>query len=166
MGHEAHLREGEAGEHADGEQGDQALGGPVHRHQEDAGEDRQHHDAGAVHLPVAAHREEVREVVVPGQQAGQDGEPPERGVGRQGQGGGDGQRDHVEDEVSPDGFTHDLAEGGLATAGLDVEAHGQDGEAQEHRPQDQPQHGLGALGPDLARLAEQGHAVGDGLDTR
>ncbi len=66
--------------------------------------------------------------------------------------------------MAADRFSHDLAEGGLAGAGLDVEAHRQGGEPQEHRAQDHPEHRLGAFGPDLTGLAEQGHAVGDGLD--
>ena len=89
------LGEGEPGEDADGEQRDQLVGVAADGDEQGgrkAGEDP---DAVGEDLPVAAEREEVGQVVVPGQQAGQDREAAEGGVGGQGQHEGDGERDDV-----------------------------------------------------------------------
>ena len=49
------------------------VGVAIDRYQQDAGQHGQHPDPVAEDQPVAAHPEEVGQVVVPGQQAGQDG---------------------------------------------------------------------------------------------
>ncbi len=70
---EPDLRQREAGEDADGEHGDQALRVAAHGHEEHGREHGQDHDAVAEVLAVAAHREDVGQVVVPGQEAGEHG---------------------------------------------------------------------------------------------
>ena len=63
----------------------------------------EHGDAVREDLAVAAHGEEVGQVVVPGHQAGQDGEPAEGRVGGQGQHDGDGDGHDVVGPAPADG---------------------------------------------------------------
>ena len=131
--------------------------------EERARHDREYHDAVAERLPVAPDGEEVGEVVVPCHQAGQDGEPAEGRVGGQGQHDRDGDGDDVVGPAPADGHGHDLAQDGLAGAGSDVPALGQDGEAEQHGAEDEAEQDFGPLGPHGPRLPEQGHPVGDRL---
>ena len=79
----AGLGQRETDEDADGEQRDQRLGVAVSGDQQQRGGHRQHPHPVAVHLPLGAQVEQVRQVVVPGQQAGKHRQPAEGGVGRE-----------------------------------------------------------------------------------
>ena len=93
--HHARLGQGEADEHADGEEGDQRVGVAPDHHQQHGGGDAEGPDALGEDQAVAPQGEGVGQVVVAGQQAGQHRQAPERGVGGQAQHHGDGQRDDV-----------------------------------------------------------------------
>ncbi len=161
---EAGLREREADEHPDGEERDERVGVAAHGDHEGRGHERQDHDPVGEDLPVAAQREEVGQVVVPGQQAREDGQPAEGGVGRQGQHHGDGDGDDEVGPAAPHRHGHDLREHGLTAAGTDLPALGQDGKAEQHGAEDHAEEHLGPLGPHHPGFAEQRNAVGDGLD--
>ena len=117
------LGQGESGEHADGEERDHLVGVPAHGDQKSADKPPAP-DAVGEDLPVSAQREEMGQVVVPGQQAGQDRQPAERGVGGQGQHDGDGERDDVVGPMPSDGHRHDLAEDRLVRSRTDVPSLG------------------------------------------
>ena len=88
-------------------------------------------------LPVAPDGEQVREVVVPCHQAGEDGKPAEGGVGRQGKHDRDRDRDDVVGPAPTDRHGHDLAQHGLAAAGTDLPPLGQNGQAEQHGAEDE-----------------------------
>ena len=138
MDDQTRLRQRESGEDADGEQRDEGVGVPAHGHQQRPGEDGQHEDPVGEHLAVAAQREEVREVAVPSQQAGQDGQTLEGGVGGQRQHEGDRHRHHEVRPVPADRHPHDLAQHGVTGTGGHVEAPDQDREAEQHEAEDHP----------------------------
>ena len=162
--HETGLREGEAGEDPDGEQRDQRVRVAAHGEEEHARHHGECPDAERVRLPVAPQGEEVRYVVVAGEEAGEDRETTERGVGGQREHDGDGHRHDVVGPSSPDGERHDLAQDGLPRAGADVPALGQNGESEQHGAEDDAEQQLGRLGAPRPRFAEQRDSVGDGLD--
>src|ERR1019366_6411233 len=109
--------------------------------------------------------EEVGQVVVASQQAGEDREPAEGCVCRKGQDQRDGEGHDVVGPVAADGVDHDLAQYGLPGTRLYVELVGEEGQAEQHHPQDGAEQQLGSLGPDHAGLTEERDAVGDCFDT-
>ena len=75
---------------------------PLDGDEERARHDGEHHDPVGEDLAVAPDGEQVREVVVPRHEAGEDGEPAEGGVGRQRQHDGDRDGDDVVGPAAPD----------------------------------------------------------------
>ena len=134
--------------------GDQERGGQEGQDDDPVGED----------LAVASQREEVRGIVVAREQAGEDREPAEGRVGRQGEHDRDRDGDDVVGPATADGHRHDLAEDGLPRSGADVPALREHRQAEQHGAEDDAEQHLGPLGPHGPWLAEQRHAVGDRLD--
>ncbi len=75
--YETGLTDGEADEHADREERDHAVGVGVHGDQERGREQGEGYHAPAVHRPFRTQPEEVRQPVVLGEQAHQDGQTAE-----------------------------------------------------------------------------------------
>ena len=137
---------------------------PLGGGEQDRGEHRQHPDAPVEDQPVAADGEAVGEALVVGEQAGQHRQASEGGVGGERQHQGDQDGDGGEGPTPAEGVADDLVEDRLVSGPrLDVEALDEDGQAQQHHPQQGPQHQLGPARPGHPGRAEEGHPVGDRL---
>ncbi len=114
--------------------------------------------------PLDPQGEHVRQVVVPGEQVGQHRQAAERGVGGQGQQDHGGELHDVEQRAVPQRGPGHLGEDGHPVDRPDRELLDQQGDADQHDPQQRAQHHLCALRPAHPRLLERRNGVRDGLD--
>ena len=177
LGH-ARLRQGEAGEHSDRVERDEAVDLGAGHDQHDDRRARQEEDPVREHEAVAALRELTRHEVVFGVEAREAREIGEARVGGQHEDQHRADLQGVEEHVAQrsaavDGPT-DLADHGRRAAlvrhGVDVRGHG--GQAEEHHAEKYAHDHQRDLGVLPRRLAKSGHTVrdrlhaGDGCATR
>jgi hypothetical protein len=160
----ADLRDGEADEDADREERHEGVGVAAGEHQQGRRDRGQREHPVPVHLAVGLEGEDVREVVVAGQQLQQDRQPAERRVRGQGEQDHRRELDDVESPVVAEGGVRELGEDGDSLDRLEVEAGDQDRQADQHHAEHRAEGDLRALGPLHPGCAEGGHGVGDGLD--
>ncbi len=160
----ADLRDREADEDADREERHEGVGVAAGEHQQRGRDRGQREHTVPVHLAVGLEGEDVRKVVVAGQQFQQHRQPAEGRVRGQGEQDHRRELDDVESPVVAEGGVRELGEDGDSLDGLEVEAGDQDGQADQHHAEHRAEGDLRALGPLHAGCAEGGHGVGDGLD--
>ena len=115
------------------------------------GDHGQGQHAVAVDLAVGLQGEDVRQVVVPGQQLQQHRQPAEGGVRGQRQQHHGRELDDVEGPVVAERGVGELGEDGDALDRLEVEAADQHRQADQHHAEQRAERDLGALGPPDAR---------------
>ncbi len=117
-----------------------------------------------VHLPVGLETEDVRQVIVPGEQFEQDGQATEGGVGGEREQHHGGELDDVEGPVVPQGGVGELGEDGNAFHRLESEAGDQYGQADQHHAEQRAERDLRAHRPAGRWGTERRHCVRDRLD--
>ena len=157
------LREGEADEDADGVERHERGGVALEHPDDDAGDEREHHDAVAEGEAVTAGGELVGQVLVAREDAGQAREVGEGGVGRQHEDGEGRELERVvPDAVAEDGVAQ-AREDGLVHGGHRAQVLREVAGAEEEGGEDRDHPGERDGGVALGRRLEGLDAIGDGL---
>ncbi len=161
----AGLGDREADEDTDREERHQGVGVTSGEDQQRRRDHREPHHPVPVHLSVGLQTEDVRHVVVPGQQLEQDGQPAEGGVGRQRKQHHGRELNDVEGPVVTEGGVGELGEDGDALHRLEPETGDQHGQTDQHHAQQPSQRHLRTHRPAGGRRTEGRHRVGYRLHT-
>ena len=143
--------------------GTSACVSPFDATQQRGGEDGQHDDAVAVHLPVRAQPEHVRQEIVLGQQGRQHRKAAERGIGGQREQHRGDEPDRVVGEIATERRLGELGEHGDVGVRHHVELADQDPQPDQHGAEQDAEPHLRVLRAARPRLAELRHGVRDRL---
>lgn len=159
------LGDGEADEDADREERDEGVGIAAGEDQERGGDGRERKDPVTVDLPVGLQAEDMRQIVVAGQQLEQHRQTAERRVRGQRQQHHGGELHDIEGEIVPEGRVGELRQHGHALDRLQPEPGDQHGQTDQHHTQQRTESDLRALGAADGRGTEGRNGVGDRLHT-
>ncbi len=166
----ARAGHGEAGEDTDRVEGDQCRDLGVGGEQQRDRHDGEHDDPVGEGEAVAAPGELLRQVLVLGDEAGEEGEAVEAGVPACVEDEHGRELDHVEEGPADPAAAEDvldlLGDDGRRAEGVGnrVGPVGEERDTEHEERQDRAHHHQGLAGVDRGRLAEGADAVGDGLE--